>query len=309
MNGPRRAAPPRFSVVIPTYNRAHLLPRAIRSVLGQTLAEFELIVVDDGSTDDTRRLVEATEDRRIRYVFQPNAGVSSARNHGVRLARGEFVTFLDSDDEAMPHWLETLDRGIREHAAEIVCCGLVKGRTGPEVEKHGRVILPQDMGAMLDHEVGRFTNGGVFAMRRDVFEAVGGYVDGLRSGEHTELAMRLVPLARQRGWRIHNVMQPLVRVHVHAGPRLRGDPAAIYAGSTQALRMHPSLFQRDPRLHANYHAVAGVCAYRIGKRREARFHFLQSIRVDPLRLRHWARLALALLSPLARRRWPERSAV
>jgi glycosyltransferase involved in cell wall biosynthesis len=298
------AAPPRFSVVIPTYNRAHLLPRAVRSVLGQTLADFELIVVDDGSTDGTRELVAGMRDPRLRYGFQPNAGAASARNHGARLATGEFLTFLDSDDEALPHWLESLDRAAREHHAAIVCCGLTKEGSGPEVEKFGRLLLPEDMGAMLGHAVGRFTNGGVFAMRREVFAAVGGYVDGLRTAEHTDLGIRLVPLARQNRWRIHNVMEPLVRVHVHAGPRLRTDPGELYAGAVQGLRMHRELLRGDPRLHAKLHAIAGVNAVRIGRYPESRHHFLEAVRIDPRRLEHWARLALSVAPALAHLRWP-----
>lgn len=87
----------RVSVVIPAYNRAKRLPRAINSVLAQAPAEVEIIVVDDGSTDDTRSVVARYGDR-VRYIYQPNAGVGAARNAGMRHATGELVAFLDSDD-------------------------------------------------------------------------------------------------------------------------------------------------------------------------------------------------------------------
>lgn len=95
---------PMVSVVLPTYNRAHCLPDAIDSVLGQAMDDLELIVVDDGSTDGTREAV-TTRDPRVRYVRQSNQGVSAARNHGVRLARGPWIAFIDSDDEWLPHKL------------------------------------------------------------------------------------------------------------------------------------------------------------------------------------------------------------
>jgi glycosyltransferase involved in cell wall biosynthesis len=296
-------AAPFFTVVVPAHNRVHLLPRAIESVLAQSLADLELIVVDDGSTDSTHELVAAIGDPRVRYVFQQNAGAAAARNHGARLATGEYLTFLDSDDEALPGWLESLERGFVEHGADIVCCGLVKVGEGAEVKKKGGVTLPKDMGKMFGHVVGRFTNGGVFAMRRTVFEAVGGYVDGLRSGQHTELAMRLIPLAQERGWSIHNIMEPLIRVHVHRGHRIRGNPESIYLGSSYTLRAHPELFRRDPVLHGKYQAVAGVNAVRIGRVRESIIHFANAVRANPSDLEHWTRLALALVPPLARRRW------
>jgi glycosyltransferase involved in cell wall biosynthesis len=89
------------SVVIPTYNRAYILGQAIESVLQQTYRPVEVVVIDDGSTDDTRRLVESFG-TPVRYFYQPNAGVTSARNHGLRVARGEFVALLDSDDRWLP---------------------------------------------------------------------------------------------------------------------------------------------------------------------------------------------------------------
>ena len=85
------------SVIIPTYNRAHLLPRAIGSVLAQTYQPMEIIVVDDGSTDDTAALLVTYGDQ-VKAIRQPNRGVSSARNVGLQQAQGEYITFLDSDD-------------------------------------------------------------------------------------------------------------------------------------------------------------------------------------------------------------------
>jgi glycosyltransferase involved in cell wall biosynthesis len=92
----------KVSVVIPTYNRAHLLCEAIESVLAQSYTGFELIVVDDGSTDNTEEVVRSIADPRVKYVKQANGGPSVARNTGVRTATGEFVAFLDSDDLWLP---------------------------------------------------------------------------------------------------------------------------------------------------------------------------------------------------------------
>ncbi len=87
---------PTFSVIIPTYNRAHTLPRAIESVLAQSFTDYELIVVDDGSSDETAKILERYP---IRMIRQPNSGVSAARNRGIEAARGQIIALLDSDDE------------------------------------------------------------------------------------------------------------------------------------------------------------------------------------------------------------------
>ncbi len=102
------------SVVVPTYNRAHIVGRAIACALAQTYADIEIVVVDDGSTDDTRAVVEAHGPRVI-YVRQPNAGVSAARNFGMRNARGEFIAFLDSDDTWHPWKVEAQIKALKRH--------------------------------------------------------------------------------------------------------------------------------------------------------------------------------------------------
>ncbi|MBS7270657.1 MAG: glycosyltransferase family 2 protein, partial [Candidatus Freyarchaeota archaeon] len=98
-----------ISIVTPTYDRANLLKRAIRSVLNQTYQKWELIIVDDPrSTHRTEEVVRNFEDRRIKYYRSQKIGLSSSRNRGMELSRGKYIVFLDSDDELMPHALETI---------------------------------------------------------------------------------------------------------------------------------------------------------------------------------------------------------
>lgn len=101
---------PFFSIIIPAYNREKLILATIQSVIDQTFAEWECIVVDDGSTDGTRAVVQGLieEDSRIRYVYQKNAERSAARNNGIRNAKGEYICFLDSDDFYRNHHLQIL---------------------------------------------------------------------------------------------------------------------------------------------------------------------------------------------------------
>ncbi len=106
----------KFSIIIPTYNRATFLPKAIESVLSQTYTDWELIIVDDGSTDNTRDVVSKYEDNRIRYIYQQNAERSAARNNGIAKATGDYVCFLDSDNQMFPNRLQLLVNTISAKA-------------------------------------------------------------------------------------------------------------------------------------------------------------------------------------------------
>src|SRR6516225_5774559 len=106
---PELSPEPAVSIVLPTYNRARFLPQALESIRAQTWTDWELIIVDDGSCDDTAAVVRrlaAETDRPVRYVWQENGGPAAARNAGLDLARGTYVAFFDSDDYWLPHHLE-----------------------------------------------------------------------------------------------------------------------------------------------------------------------------------------------------------
>ena len=122
------------SVVIPTYNRAPYVTMAIESALAQSYQDYEIIVVDDGSTDGTRDVLEPYRDR-IRYMYQDNKGVSAARNTGIQESRGEWIAFLDSDDEWLPNKLE-IQMGYIKSYPEI--CLLIANMT--VIKPHGDTV-------------------------------------------------------------------------------------------------------------------------------------------------------------------------
>jgi glycosyltransferase involved in cell wall biosynthesis len=117
---------PKVSVIIPTYNRADLVSQAIDSVLQQTFTDFEVIVVDDGSTDDTARVVKAYGDR-VQYVWTTNGGTGHARNVGMLHARGMYFTFLDSDDVLYPYALDLETRLLDKYPSVSMVCAEVTG--------------------------------------------------------------------------------------------------------------------------------------------------------------------------------------
>ena len=110
---------PKFSVIVPTYNRAHLVSRSIDSLLDQTFKDYEIIVIDDGSPDETKEVLKPYL-KKIQYHYQKNRGVSAARNQGIELAKGEYIAFTDDDVITDPDWLASLDKCFRENQCDVV---------------------------------------------------------------------------------------------------------------------------------------------------------------------------------------------
>jgi len=139
---------PFFSVVIPVYNRAHVLSRTLNSVLAQSCGDFEIVVVDDGSNDDPKSVVETIADPRIRFLRQDNRGGGAARNAGIDTARGRFVAFLDSDDEFLPDHLAAMKR-LLEGTSNTAGYARIGGMSGPE----NAYALAREMGEWMTANV------------------------------------------------------------------------------------------------------------------------------------------------------------
>lgn len=179
----------KFTVIIPLYNKAPYVRKALESVIAQTYRDFELIIVDDGSTDNSATICEElmTNDKcqmtNIRLIRQTNSGVAAARNRGVVESHGEFLCFLDADDWWQPTFLEELDKLIAEYPdAGIYCTNYVYFKPG---KTHVALNLPRGYmnypEAYLHGEMPVWT--GATCMPRKVFDEMGGFPLGIKLGE------------------------------------------------------------------------------------------------------------------------------
>jgi len=133
---------PLISIVLPTYNRGYTLSNALKSVIEQTYPHWELIVVDDGSTDDTKQVVASFNDSRIKYVYQENARQSAARNTGLTRASGDWICYLDSDDVFLPNYLEVMMQDLKDHPHAVFA--IPKGHRLIELYENGKLIFSRD---------------------------------------------------------------------------------------------------------------------------------------------------------------------
>ena len=290
-----------FSVVIPTHNRALLLKRAVHGVLSQTFTALEVVVVDDGSTDETSSVVTGIGDERVRFLRQPRAGGTAARNAGARVAEGRYLAFLDDDDEVEPTWLAALAALVDDDpSCAIVSCG---ARYMDLENGTSKVVVPRDKWNRDGGQAVLFDSG-AFAVRRDVFEEAGAYTPGLPSGPHHELALRLLPLCTRGGWSVRSCPEPLVRINERPdAQRARSLPANRYASALYKLQQHSEWFAEHSVRRARVLKVAGVSAAQMGRYGEARRYLLRAVRADPRRLGGYIRFLLACFPPIASRVW------
>ena len=183
----------RVSVVIPLFNKARFIEASIASVLSQSMGDFELIVVDDGSEDGGDRIAERTGDVRVRVLRYPNGGVSAARNRGVAIARSALVAFLDADDLWDPRFLEFVVGALEGHPEAVAAfCAFGEGKGG-----HSRLpalanelLIPDYPGWFI-----RYAGRGLWCsnslVRKNALEACGLFPWGVQIGEDTDTWFRL----------------------------------------------------------------------------------------------------------------------
>lgn len=183
--------PPLFSVVIPVYNRAHLIGRAIRSVRAQTCQDFEIVVVDDGSSDDIEKAIESIDDSRVILYRQVNKGASAARNEGVRRSDGIYVAFLDSDDAFLPHHLETMSGLLKGREGTVAYAAVLVDRgDAVSLVKPPRALRPdEDMATYLMCDRGFVQTSGLVLPRAAARDVT--YREDTSYGDDTDFAVRL----------------------------------------------------------------------------------------------------------------------
>ena len=235
--------PDLVTVVIPTRNRRDDLRRAIASVKAQTWTELEIVVVDDGSTDDTARILAemATVDPAVRVIRnETSRGGAAARNQGIEAARGRWVAFLDDDDTWLPRKLEAQLSALHAEptAVAATCAYFYRAPWRPERIAHVTAK------ATIQDLLSRNSLGGasVCVARTETLRAVGGFDSLRRSGQDWDLWLRLFLEGA-----IVCCDQPLARYRAHLGRRISNDMAAIYSGRRRGYFRYRSLMTPETR--------------------------------------------------------------
>ena len=299
-----------ISVIIPLYNKAESIATALDCVLEQTYQDFEVVVVDDGSTDEGAAIVEQYTDSRVRLVRQENAGVSAARNRGIAEAKGEYVAFLDADDEWLPEYLEVqYSLTLRYPQCDVFATNYIfRGFTGNKVTTVLRKLpsKAQDFEMTNYFEVAYSSHPPLWTSAvmvcKDAIEKVGGFPVGVKSGEDLLTWARLAIK-----YRIAYFVRPLAIYNLGEGYDKKNLPPRRQDACDPVGKELLAIYRANPTIKgvrnylSHWHKMRASTAIRYGERRETFYETTQSLKYNLLNYKALLLGMLALLPAKMRR--------
>jgi glycosyltransferase involved in cell wall biosynthesis len=281
---------PEVSVVIPAYNSARYLEQAVGSVLAQTFQDLEVIVVDDGSTDDTAALIRGLGPP-VRYLHQPNSGVSVARNRGVSEASSRYVALLDADDTWLPEKLSRQLEALRDAPASGLCYTAFFAADSDlnPIEVQHQEMPAGALESLLTHGNVVGAGGSTMVCERRLFQQAGGFDPRFSQCADWDMWVRLAALTE-----FLYLDEPLATYRIH-GLSMSTDPRLLEADSVEVLEkgfamsgVEPALAARRRRaLARNYMVLAGTY-FQAGDYRDFARCAARSLRLDPRRASYLA---------------------
>jgi glycosyltransferase involved in cell wall biosynthesis len=273
---------PSVSIVIPTYNRSRLLARAVKSVLNQTYKNFELIIVDDASTDNTEEVVNSFNDKRIRYLrHEKNKGEAAARNTGIKAAKYDYIAQQDSDDEWLPEKLAKQVRAFENCPPQI---GVVY--TGFWKEENGqRTYIPFEWIDKKEGDIyrqllkGNFIGSPVVLIKKECFDSVGLFDERLRNLVDWEMWLRI-----SKHYHFRYVDEPLAVAHYDAD-NISDSPHSLIDALELVLAKNRDEFEAEKRLLAKHWMNIGNLLVANGETKKGRCYIIGALKLYPFSIR------------------------
>ncbi|MBN9299325.1 MAG: glycosyltransferase family 2 protein [Filimonas sp.] len=269
---------PLFTIVIPAYNKAPSISATILSVKQQIFTDWEVVIIDDGSSDNTQAIVETfLSDRRIVYHKKDNGGVCSARNLGVTKAQGEYLLFLDADDTALPNWLNTFNDLLQSGNFDLMYCGVSVNKNGALSETLPQQVFLKKVGIFL---------AGTFCVKKKIFEGIGGYDELITYGENYELGFRLCCLPLKTAF----VSELLISYNISGNDRADAYSEKRIASNLRVFEKYKMMYHIDRKFFSLLFAITGYLYARKKEKKIARYYFRAALRQRPYIYKNWLRL-------------------
>jgi glycosyltransferase involved in cell wall biosynthesis len=286
---------PYISVILPTYNRAHLLKHSIKSVLNQTYKNFELIVVDDASVDNTEDLVKSIYDKRIKYIkHEINKGANAARNTGIMVARGVYIGFQDSDDEWLPEKLRRQVDVINNISSldgkvDVVYTSYWK-KIGDSCEYAPGVRVSRKEGDVFEPLLsGNFITTQSVLIKRECFDVVGLFDEDLPRLQDWEILLRI-----SKKFEFRHIDEPLVIVDF-TEDSISTKLSAYIDSMKIIINKYQEDFNLRPKILACYYFYLACALMSCHKDYEAKTYFFEALKVQPSNLKYRISAACARL--------------
>ena len=273
---------PTVSIIIPTYNRRQSIGRSVRSVLNQTYQDFELIIVDDGSTDNTKELVADFNDERIRYVrHEENKGEAAARNTGIKAARCDYIAYQDSDDEWLPEKLARQIELLENASPEVgvIYTGFWKA------ENHKRTYVPFSWVSQKNGDIhkellkGNFIGSPVVLIKKECFNKVGLFDERLRNLVDWEMWLRI-----SKYYHFKYIDEPLVIAHYHSD-NVSSNHHAFIEALELVLEKYSDEFASDKKLLAKHYIDIGNLLVVHKETQNGRNYLIKAIKLYPFNIK------------------------
>lgn len=272
---------PLISIIIPTFNRCELLQKAIDSILAQTCRKWELIIIDDGSTDNTSVLLESYKDnRRIKSYYQDNQGVSIARNYGVKKSTGDYIIFLDSDDIFYPDLIQTLYNFNFENY-DFICWQVKKVIDGKE-----KLWKAKKLGGMYNFLNATFFPGSI-CYKKQIFINAGGFDPKIKFGENYELGMRV---SEQPDLKVKLINREFLLYDIQSSNRESNTYQNRIPSHFHQLRKHLNKYNRYPSEKSELLYIIGYQLENQGKKKGAIILYRKAFHIYPFRLKYFLKL-------------------
>jgi len=269
---------PEVSIIIPTYNREKLLTRAINSVLTQTFKNFELIVIDDASVDNTEKILKEFQkkDKRIKYFKNSqNKGVSESRNIGMRMARGKYIAFLDSDDKWLPRKLERQLQFIKDKNVKLVTCWAY---INDEIRKKKYVYkVPYYKNPLpkILKENYILSSPSSIILKREIIDKVGFFDSLIKFGEDWDYWIRVIKV----GYNFFVLKEPLIEYYLwEKGATETLNFLRKAEDLNRILKKNKEIFLKYPKIYAQHLRLVGHFFSLGGNVLGARKFFLESFK-------------------------------
>lgn len=287
---------PLVSIIIPTYNRANFLPQTIKSALQQTYQNTEILIIDDGSTDNTKQIVKKIQNKykKIKYFWQKNSGgAAKPKNKGIKKSKGDYIAVLDSDDEYYPNKIEEQIKIFKtKQSKKLMAVGSYAKEIYMDTKEERVFKVPnykEPLKELLKHDY--MGSGSTMMYKKKLFDKIGHFDENLKSGQDAEMRIRIAV----NGFGFHFAQKPLFKYKIHQQGMSESITAKKKSKDVEYIfNKYKKYYTEDSKIYSIKLRYDGTRNMYLNNKTKAREKFIKSIKNNPANIRSYLYLFFSL---------------